>query len=311
MSLSLEQLRAAFKKDDSEKQPRQNNYYPFWDMPDGAQAVIRFLPDANPENPKGFVVEKHMHTLTINGENKSIPCLKMYGEECPICKVSSAYYKEGDKVNGKKFYRKVQNLAQVLVMEDPLPPNADTNETHEGKIRFVALGYQLFQIIKDAFESGDLDEIPFAYEGGTNFIVKKTKQGDYPSYSLSKFARKSTDLTDDELAIAQEGLIDLSTLLPANPGLAKVEAMLEAALTGEEYVEDDKSSTKTTAKPAPTKSKVVTEDEEDDLVDDTHVVKTKPAKAAAKPEPKDDEGFDDEADAILQQIRARQAKKAE
>lgn len=291
MSLSIEQLRAAFKKNENEGSSRPNNYYPFWNIPEGSQATVRFLPDANAENPMGFLVEKLMHTLTINGENKSVPCLKMYGEDCPICKVSSAYYKEEDKVNGKKYWRKKQHIAQALILEDPLPKNEETDENHEGKVRFLALGFQVFNILKDVFESGELDEIPFAYEGGTNFIIKKTKQGDYPSYNLSKFARKSTDLTDDEIAMVTDQMVDLSTLLPKHPGLEKVEAMLEAALTGAEYSDGDgKSNDKPAAK-----------------------AEKPAAKAAAVEEPAgdDDDGeYDDEADKILQQIRARQSKKA-
>ncbi len=307
MTLSLEQLQAAFKKNDREGSSRPNNYYPFWNIPEGAQATIRFLPDANDENPMGFMVEKLMHTLTINGENKSVPCLKMYDEECPICKVSQAYYKEEDKVNGKKYWRKKQHLAQVLVVEDPLPPNEETNETHEGKVRFVALGFQLFNIIKDAFESGELDEVPFAFEGGTNFIIKKTKQGEYPSYSLSKFARRSTDLTDDEIAEVKDQMIDLSTLLPQSPGEEKVEAMLEAALTGADFDDGDSKPTKTDfTKVAKKKAKpAVAEAEEDDVPFEPDT------KTTAAAETSDSDGeFDDEADKILQQIRARQASKA-
>lgn len=302
MTLSIDTLRAAFKKNENEGSSRPNNYYPFWNIPEGSQAVIRFLPDANDDNPMGFMVEKLMHTLTINGENKSVPCMKMYGEDCPICKVSSAYYKEEDKVNGKKYWRKKQHIAQVLVVEDPLPPNEDTGETHEGKVRFVALGFQLFNIIKDAFESGELDEVPFAFEGGTNFIIKKTKQGEYPSYSLSKFARKSTDLTDDEIALVKDQLVDLSTLLPQAQAIEKVEAMLEAALTGAEFAENGDSRVPADPKPKAAPKAAPKAEASDDDSDDVPEAKT---------EDSTDEGeYDDEADRILQQIRSRQKNKA-
>lgn len=304
MALSIEQLRAAFKKDENEGS-RPNNYYPFWNIPEGSQAIVRFLPDASEENPMGFVVEKLMHTLTINGENKSVPCLKMFGEECPICKVSSAYYKDEDKANGKKYWRKKQHIAQVLVFEDPLPPDEATGENHEGKVRFVALGFQLFNIIKDTFESGELDEVPFAFEGGTNFIIKKTKQGDYPSYSLSKFARKSDDLEDEQIALARENSVELGTLLPQHPGVEKVERMLEAALTGEDYEEgssdsDDKPKTKSKPKnKAASKTPVKTTKADDDT----------PFEADEEEESSGDGEYDDEADRILAQIRSRQSKK--
>lgn len=312
MTLGLEQLRAAFKKNENEGTSRPNNYYPFWNIPEGSTAVIRFLPDANDENPMGFLVEKLMHTLTINGEKKSVPCVKMHDEDCPICKVSQAYYKEEDKVNGKKYWRKKQHIAQVLVVEDPLPPNEDTGETHEGKVRFVALGFQLYNIIKDAFESGELDEIPYAYDGGTDFQIKKTKQGDYPSYSLSKFARRSSDLTPDQVALVQEQLVDLTTLLPANPGVEKLEAMLEADLTGAEYKSGGDGDGESTPnfKSVNKKAKPAAADDDEPPFDADEPAK-KPAKKAAAPvEESSEEGFEDEADAILQQIRARQKAKA-
>lgn len=303
MSLSIEQLRANFKKNDQETtgNSRPNNYYPFWNIAEGSTAQVRFLPDANQDNPMGFMVEKLMHNLVINGEKKNTPCLKMYGEDCPICKVSAAYYKDEDKVNGKKYWRKKQHIAQVLVKEDPMPPTDDSGETHEGKLRFVAMGFQIFNIIKDAFESGELDEVPFAFSEGTDFLIKKTKQGEHASYSLSKFARRSTDLTEDEVALAQEQSIDLATLLPPNPGYEKTEALLEAALTGAAYEEgsssgasDSETNFKSIPKKSPAKEKPAVIKEE---------------KAPVEEAASDDE-YNDEADALLQQIRARQAKKA-
>jgi len=285
---SLADLQNAFKTPDRESSGSglPNNYYPFWNMKEGESALIRFLPDGNSENPLGFLVEKVMHNLDINGERKSVPCLSMYGEDCPICALSSSYYKAEDKVNGKKYWKKKQHIAQALVVEDPMPADETTEENHEGKVRYVALGYQVFNIIKAAFEDGELDEIPYAYEGGTNFIIKKTKQGEYASYSLSKFARKSTDLDED--VIANFDLADLSDLLPKNPGLEKVEAMLEAAVTGAEYnAESTSTSQRQTSTPTAETSKI------------------EESVSSA------DEEMDDEADDILAQIRKRRAAKAE
>ena len=70
-----------------------------------------------------------MHNLEINGDRKSVPCLSMYGEDCPICAVSSAYYKAEDKENGKKYWKKKQHIAQALIVEDPLPADEATQET--------------------------------------------------------------------------------------------------------------------------------------------------------------------------------------
>jgi len=290
MSLTLDELKTAFKKNESSGS-RPNNYYPFWNMNEGEQAIVRFLPDVDQDNPMGFLVEKLMHTLNINGERKSVPCLKMFNEECAICKVSSAYYKEEDKANGKKYWRKKQHLVQALVVEDPLPADSDTGETHEGKVRFLALGYQLFNIVKEAFESGELDEIPYSYEGGCNFIIKKTKQGEYATYAVgSKFARKSSDLTEEEIALVTDNMVELGTLLPAQPSVATVEGMLEAALTGADYKDENEGGS------SGMNFKAKAKDEDTD----TPVASTEETPAAES-----DEEFDDEADKILAQIRNR------
>jgi len=278
MSLTLEQLQGAFKKADSDGSNLPSNYYPFWRMKDGESATVRFLPDADGENPFGFMVEKLMHTLQINGENKSIACLKMYEEDCPVCKVSSEYYKKEDKTNGKKYWRKKQYITQALIVEDPLDAD-DAGETHEGKVRYLTLGYQIYNVIKEAFGGGELDEVPYAFNGGSDFIIKKTKQGDYSTYAVgSRFVRKSTDLTEDELVLVEENLGTLSNLLPKNPGFDKVQGMLEAALTG--------SSLPT---PTPAATPAATESKEEATTESS-------------------DGGSDEADAILEQIRARRSQ---
>ena len=292
MALSLEQLTAAFKKQDT-TESRPNNYYRFWDMKAGEQAVVRFLPDANSDNPLGFMVEKLMHTLEINGETKSVPCLKMYDEECPICKVSSAYYKDEGKesVNGKKYWRKKQHIVQALIVEDPLAPDAETGENSQGKVKFLNMGYQLYSVIKEAFESGELDNIPYLYEGGCDFIIKKSDLGGRAKYDVgSKFARRSSDLTEDEVAVAEDQMVDLSTLLPASPGLEKVETMLEAALTGASYEDEGASDT-----PAASES--------------TPAASASESTPAASAEPAAE--YDEESDDILAIIRNRKNKAAE
>jgi len=295
MALSMEQLRAAFKKQDT-NESRPSNYYRFWDMNIDERATVRFLPDADKNNPLGFMVEKLVHNLEINGENKSVPCLKMYGEECPICSVSQAYYKDEGKgsPNGKKYWRNKQHLIQALVVDDPLPADQETGETADGKVKILNIGYQLYSVIKEAFESGDLEEIPYSYAGGCDFVIKKTDFGGKAKYDVgSHFARKESDLSEDQIAMVEDSMVNLSTLLPANPGLEKVTAMLEAALTGESYDDGGQSSggndNSTPSTPANESQK--------------------PAAEAAKT-PKAEE-FDDEADDILAKIRKRKAAAAE
>lgn len=255
---TLESLKSAFGSSDTPREAFTNNYYPFWNMQVGDKAVIRFLPDADSNNPRGFMIEKASHSLTINGQKKTVACLSQYdGEDCPICKVSQGYYKVKDEVNGKKYWRKKQYIAQALIVEDPLPADTTTGETSEGKVRYIALGFQIYNIIKEAFAGDDLESIPYSFEDGYDFIIKKTKSGQYDSYAVgTKFSNRSRSLTDQELEIVQEGMVELSTLMPKHPGLEKVQGMLDAEMNGENYSEadgttDEEFETAKTAAPSP------------------------------------------------------------
>lgn len=301
---TLESLKAAFGSSDKPEGGQQftNNYYPFWNMKTGQRAVVRFLPDADSTNPRGFLVEKVFHNLMINGQKKTVPCLSMYGEECPICKVSQAYYKAKDDANGKKYWRKKQYVAQALVVEDPLPADAESGETHAGKVRYFALGYQIYNIIKEAFAAEDdpLEGIPYDCQDGYDFIIKKSEKGGYADYSVgTKFFSKQRGLSEDEMVVVDEGMIELATLLPKNPGVEKVQAMLDADLSGGDYNDGSKSSGG--------------KKDEDDGEEFAPAPKAAPAKAAAPaPAPKaaaSDEESATEVDDMLAAIRARRAAK--
>ena len=268
-----------------------NNYYHFWNMKVGEKAVVRFLPDANQDNPRGFLIEKVFHNLELNGQRRSVPCLSMYGEDCPICKISQEYYKAKDDINGKKYWKKKQYIAQVLIVEDPLPANEETGEKHTGQIRYITLSYQVYNIIKDAFSSDELEEAPYDYENGYDFIIKKTTQGDYASYTVgTKFANKQRALTEAELSVVYENSVDLSTLLPKNPGTSVVQAMLDAEMNGEEYADNysNRSTNSTSEKPATTTSK---------------------ASVPSAADNSDDEDTNQDVEDMLAKIRERRAAK--
>lgn len=298
---SLASLKSAFVGDTTQQSNTTrfaNNYYPFWQMQANQKAVIRFLPDLNENNPRGFLVEKVTHKLTINGQERKIACLSMYEEECPICKISQAYYKVKDEINGKKYWKSRQHLGQALIIEDPLPADAETGETHQGQVRMIALGYQLFNIIKEAFASDELEGNPYDFEEGYDFIIKKTEQGKYGTYVVgTKFANKQRALTEQELAIAEEHMIDLSTLLPKHPGFDAVQSMLDAEMNGESY--DDGSKSNNTNNES--------DDEEDAVVTPKATTTVKPKVAETTT---DDSDEDADADDMLAKIRARRRKAA-
>lgn len=303
--LSLDALKGAFAKENNREEGGKSptNYYPFWDMPVGSRAVVRFLPDLDESNPRGFLVEKVTHQLIVNGNRRSVPCMGMYEEECPVCKTSQEYYKANDEVNGKKYWKKRQYIAQALIVEDPIPKK-DDGETYEGTVRAISLGYQIYNIIKEAFGSDELEAVPYDFNEGYDFIIKKTEQGQYASYAVgTKFANKPRALTAAELEAVEEGMVNLHTLLPQNPTLEKVQTMLNADLNGEPVEEGSGRPAPARAAPKPAvapKAKTVVSDDDDAPWEE----EKKPAKAA-KPAAAASSDGNPSVDDMLAAIRQR------
>ena len=320
---SLSDLKAAWKKNSS-VDSLPNNYYAFYNIDEDAKAVIRFLPDLNEENPLGFMVEKLTHSLKINGKNKTVQCLKQFGKECPICKKSAELYKEEgkDTVVGKQIYRRKQYLAQALVVQDPLK-YTDDQEKAVGTVKLVNLGFSIIQKINAAFDDDDLDEVPWDYDAGTDFVIKKTKKGDYANYDLSKFANKPRSLTEEEREAVTAGLIDLSTLVPKEPTEEDLIKLLDAHINGTPIEEGGSGkapvgSSKNDGNgidPQKASKPVAKYGDEDDMEDDDEdaepVVATKPAAKKAPVAVVEDEEFADEADSILAQLRRKRSQQAE
>jgi hypothetical protein len=310
MSESFQALQAQFaaesQKNNNENRP--SNYYPFWKMQFGQTATIRFLPDANKSNPWGFLVEKLMHNLEINGERRSVPCNKMWGktEECPICNVSSGFFKEegDDSPRGKQYWRKKQHIAQALVVEDPLPPNPETGETWVGKVCYFNLGFQLYSVIKEAITGGIINADPFDYVQGYDFMIKKSEgQGGNPNYSLGSRFLQQSSLEEDIVAFVEDEIIDLSTLIPSRMDEDRMNAMLHASLTGEHYDDGSGGSAAAATTTAPTAAATA-----------TPAATQEAAPAATVTEqaaPADDGGYKEKGNDVLEKIRNRKKAQAE
>ena len=271
----LDALKGAFEKKTGGQGGDQSwkLFYQFWKIPDDSTAVVRFLPDLDADNSLGFLVENLQHELEINGQRKKVPCLSMHGEHCPICELSRKYYDEKNEDMGKKFYRKKSYIGQVIIVESPI--EHDQNQL----VKLIEFGPAVFKQIQSAFQSGDLEEAPYEFRGGYNFRIKKTKSGQYASYTTSSFAPKQTDL-DGEIIEALE-LHNLADFRGKKPDLATVEALLVAAQTGASFDEGDASQEeeRSSVPVTQTTSKVETAPKEDVAVAQEE---TKAPEAASK-----------------------------
>jgi len=230
MAMSLADLQKAFAQKASGGGGGNQNwklFFPFWKAAEDTTSIIRFLPDLNEDNEIGFLVENHVHELMINGEKKTVACLGMYGEACPICELSRKYYDEKDDKLGKRYYRKRSYIGQCLVIETPIEHNKDV------LVKLIEFGPKIFQQIQAAFKSGDLEEVPYSFVGGYNFRIKKTKAGQYADYGTSTFAPKQSDV--DPALIEKMEMYDLAEYRAERVERATLEAMLLADQTGQSY----------------------------------------------------------------------------
>lgn len=253
---SLADLAAAFtsKANEGGGNARWKLFFNFWKAPDDSVSTVRFLPDADSENPLGFLVENLTHELQVNGKRERVACLKMYGEACPICELSARFYDKNSAEHseelGKAFYRKKSYIGQALILETPVEHDA------EQLVKLIDFGPQVFKQIQAAFGSGDLEAEPQELKGGYNFRFRKTKTGSgQNSYTTSNFSPKQTDV-DDELIKAIK-LYNLSDYREPKTDRVALEAMLVAATTGGTYTAPGGDAPKTTA-PAPTATATAT-----------------------------------------------------
>lgn len=311
---SLAELKNRFKEKNQKREQKfeNNGFYKFWEMAFGKEAHVRLIPDANEENPTVFSLEKFTHKLIINGKDKTFPCLSNYGEFCPVCDRSQKYYNAKDTEKGKYYWKKKTTLIRALVIEDPIAPEAGKENCVGKGVTLSATTEVMNRLTASLAEFADNDPDPWDLDQGCNFIIRKdeksTPDGAVASYVGSGFARRSSSIPEqwrDEAAP-----VDLRTLLPKNPGLEAVVAILEAHDTGGDY--DDSAhnnntpTTPTKATPAAKETKMEDKppfDTDDTPAATTVVTETKAVETA----PVTTKATADEDD-ILSRIRNRTKK---
>ena len=224
-----------------------NAIYPFWNLEQGKESTVRFLPDGDSNNTF-FWAERLMIKLPfagIKGETDSRPvqvqvtCMEMYGETCPILSEVRGWFKDKSLEDmGRKYWKKRSYIFQGFVTEDGLKEDSKP----ENPIRRFIIGPQIFQLIKSALVDPELEELPTDYARGVDFKLVKTSKGGYADYSTSKWSRRERPLSDLEAAaIQQHGLFNLKDFLPKKPGdveLKVIKEMFQASVDGEPFDKD-------------------------------------------------------------------------
>jgi len=249
---SLAEIRAKLKEQENRATGTSsgggdNAIYPFWNMKEGEQATMRFLPDGDDSNTF-FWKERLMIKLPfsgVKGDTSSrpvqvqVPCMEMYGESCPILQEVRGWFKDPSLEDmGRKYWKKRSYIFQGFVVDDPLKEDSQP----ENPIRRFIIGPQIFQLIKAALMDPDMEELPTDYTAGVDFRLSKGTKGGYADYGASNWARRERPLSDTEMAaINTHGLFNLNDFLPKKPGeveLKVLSEMFEASVDGEVYDPD-------------------------------------------------------------------------
>ncbi|OUW41350.1 MAG: hypothetical protein CBD35_00040 [Verrucomicrobia bacterium TMED175] len=249
---TLAEIRAKLREQEDRKGGGNNSggdnaIYPHWNMSEGSEAVLRFLPDRDPENVF-FWKERLMIKLPfagIKGQTDSrpvtvnVPCMEMYGETCNILNEVRGWFKDKSlEDQGRKYWKKRSYIFQGFVTDNPIKDD----ETPSNPIRRFIIGPQIFQIIKGALMDPEMEDLPTDYARGVDFRIKKTSKGGYADYSTSQWSRRERALTDEEKsAVETNGLYNLNDFLPKKPSDIEVKVMqemFEASVDGEAYDPD-------------------------------------------------------------------------
>ena len=224
-----------------------NAIYPHWNIAEGSTARVRFLPDGNTKN-SFFWAERAMIKLPFAGvkgqaDSKPIvvqvPCMEMYGAACPILAEVRPWFKDPSlEEMGRKYWKKKSYVFQGFVRENAL----SDDKTPANPIRRFTISPQIFNIIKAALMDPEMEELPTDLQRGLDFQIIKTSKGGYADYSTSKWARKESALTaEEQAAIDEHGLFNLSDFLPKQPSetdLKVIKEMFEASVDGQPYDPD-------------------------------------------------------------------------
>ena len=245
---SLAGIRAKLKSQEVKRSTSNtggdNAIYPHWNISEGSEAVVRFLPDKDETNTF-FWTERNMIKLPfagIKGQTDSrpvtvqVPCMEMYGKTCPVLTEVRPWFKDKSMEDmGRKYWKKKSYIFQGFVTTNPLAEDS----TPENPIRRFIIGPQIFNIIRGALMDPEMEEMPTDYVKGVDFRITKTTKGGYADYSTSKWSRRERALDEAErAAIDSHGLHNLGDFRPKEPTEAEVKIikeLFEKSVEGEAY----------------------------------------------------------------------------
>ena len=259
--LDINALRARLKEENENRERAKNGdfqnqpdaFLAFWNIALGERLNLRFLPDANQNNPF-FWQEISNIEMPFNGiKGKSfdpitvkIPCSELWEKNsCPVHAELRTWYKSTDesiKKLASKYWMKKKFLLQCFIAPNSCAVDKD-NPPLDNPIRRVLINNDLLIKIKSIIMNPECPELPIHYERGRDFAVVKAKgTNGYYNYDESVWSMNERPLNEVERnAINTHGLFDLSTFMPKRPTDEEkliTYQMFEASLRGDAYDPD-------------------------------------------------------------------------
>ena len=266
---SLAEIRAKLKSQEVNRSTSNtggdNAIYPHWNISEGSEAVVRFLPDKDETNTF-FWTERNMIKLPfagIKGQTDSrpvtvqVPCMEMYGKTCPVLTEVRPWFKDKSMEDmGRKYWKKKSYIFQGFVTTNPLAEDT----TPENPIRRFIIGPQIFNIIRAALLDPEMEELPTDSVRGVDFRINKATKGGYADYSTSKWSRRERALDEAERAAIEKygqyfrpaGVQASQVSLPKAEEPAKVVETTAPQVTAQEQVKVTEAVAQTTAPAQPT-----------------------------------------------------------
>ena len=172
----------------------------FWkperDKSDNGFAVIRFLPPVEGEDVP--FVRIFNHGFKGPGGWMIENCPTTIGLKCPVCEANGELWNSGmesDKDIARNRKRKLQYIANIMVVSDPKNPQ------NEGKSFLYKFGKKIFDKIQEKAQPEFEDEEsvdPFDFWKGANFKIKIRKVGGFVNYDKSEFDSSSALFDGDD-----------------------------------------------------------------------------------------------------------------
>jgi hypothetical protein len=223
----------------------EGSSFPFWNISDNSNALIRLLPDGDTSNDY-FWVKKETIKLPFagfTGENAttedahvSVTCPHTFGLKCPITDHIRPWWKGTDEEQAlaRVYYKKPSFIFHGFVVNSDL--EEEGSDRHH--LRRFNLNRTLFEAIETFIMDPEMEDMPTDLVNGRDFKIAKTKKGGFANYATSAFSMRERSLTDAEMEVVNRGLPSLSDALGRKPDqdeLDMIAAMLLDSLAGKPF----------------------------------------------------------------------------